>query len=128
MQIFDVFSRIQCSIGCALERSTMQEIALTSVLEARTALAGQVLTTPVLPIGQRATPAGNPIYAKAESLQPSGSFKIRGALYCIARLTPEQRTAGVIAYSTGNHAQAVALAAAKAHIPATIVMSPDAPP
>lgn len=66
-------------------------------------------------------------FLKAENLQPSGSFKIRGALHAIACLTDGQRAAGVIAYSTGNHAQAVALAARQQGINATIVMSPEAP-
>src|SRR5262245_53104792 len=64
---------------------------------------------------------------KPEYLQPSGSFKIRGALNCILQLTSEQKRRGVVAYSTGNHAQAVALAAKGADVPATIVMSPDVP-
>ncbi len=73
------------------------------------------------------TPGGNPIYLKAENLQPDGSFKIRGATYCLSLLTQSQRAAGVIAYSTGNHAQVVALASQQLGIPATVVMSPDAP-
>lgn len=78
------------------------------------------LTTPLIPF---ALPHANPILLKAENLQPSGSFKIRGATYCLSLLSPEQRTAGVVAYSTGNHAQAVALAAKLLGIKATIVMS-----
>lgn len=65
---------------------------------------------------------------KCEMFQPTGSFKIRGASYALGRLTDAERSAGVIAYSTGNHARAVAHAASAASIPATIVMSPDAPP
>src|SRR6266568_576807 len=67
------------------------------------------------------------VYLKAENLQPGGSFKIRGATYALSLLNEEQRSAGVIAYSTGNHAQAVALASKQLGIRATIVMSPDAP-
>jgi len=66
---------------------------------------------------------GNPIWIKAENLQPSGSFKIRGATYTLSLLSKEQKKAGVIAYSTGNHAQAVALAARSLGMKATIVMS-----
>ncbi|MBP6405667.1 MAG: pyridoxal-phosphate dependent enzyme [Proteobacteria bacterium] len=68
------------------------------------------------------------VLLKAESLMPTGSFKIRGATYRMALLTPAQRARGVVAYSTGNHAQAVARAARDAGVAATIVMSPDAPP
>ncbi|HEX7737854.1 MAG TPA: threonine/serine dehydratase [Ktedonobacteraceae bacterium] len=83
--------------------------------------------TPVLEVAGRTMPAGQPLLLKAENLQRSGSFKIRGASYCIAQLSREQRERGVIAYSTGNHAQAVALAAGQRGISATIVMSADAP-
>lgn len=67
------------------------------------------------------------VWLKCENVQPTGSFKIRGATYKISRLTASQRRAGVIAYSTGNHAQAVAKAAADAGVESTIVMSPDVP-
>ena len=67
------------------------------------------------------------ITVKPEYLQPTGSFKFRGASNYIARLTEEQKRRGVIAYSTGNHAQAVALAAKVADVRSTIVMSPDVP-
>lgn len=80
-----------------------------------------------LAVGTARTPRGNPIYLKAENLQPGGSFKIRGATYCLSLLTEGQLAAGVIAYSTGNHAQAVALASKQRGIHATIVMSPDVP-
>jgi len=58
---------------------------------------------------------------------PTGSFKIRGATYRMAKLSDEERTRGVIAYSTGNHARAVAAAARDAKVSVTIVMSPDVP-
>jgi threonine dehydratase len=67
------------------------------------------------------------IIVKPEYLQPTGSFKFRGATNCIASLTEDQKRRGVIAYSTGNHAQAVALAAKVADVRSTIVMSPDVP-
>ena len=85
------------------------------------------MLTPVVPVGNERTPAGNPIYLKAENLQPGGSFKIRGATYALSLLNEAQRASGVIAYSTGNHAQAVALASRQLSIRATVVMSPDAP-
>ena len=64
---------------------------------------------------------------KCENLQRVGAFKFRGALNALSRFTPEQRRAGVVAYSSGNHAQAVALAARILSVPATIVMPHDAP-
>lgn len=71
--------------------------------------------------------AGCELYLKAENLQHIGAFKARGALHAIGRLTDEVRARGVITYSSGNHAQAVALAARRFQIPATIAMPEDAP-
>jgi threonine dehydratase len=70
---------------------------------------------------------GANIYLKAEHMQRGGSFKARGAAYKIARLSPQQLKAGVIAASAGNHAQGVAIAAAQNHTPCTIVMPENAP-
>lgn len=70
---------------------------------------------------------GGELAVKPEYLQPGGSFKIRGAFNCILQLADEQKQRGVVAYSTGNHAQAVALAAQAVSTRATIVMSPDVP-
>lgn len=67
------------------------------------------------------------IYFKCENLQRGGSFKIRGASNLILSLTPEQAARGVVAFSSGNHAQAVAIAAKHVGAPATIVMPQDAP-
>lgn len=64
---------------------------------------------------------------KCENLQRGGSFKIRGALNFMMSLSPEERTRGVVTFSSGNHAQAVAIAAAHLKMPATIVMPTDAP-
>jgi threonine dehydratase len=104
----------------------MLDIALEQFHAAREILKGKALLTPLVPFCTNFSQA-NPIFFKAENLQPSGSFKIRGATYCLSLLSPEQRKKGVIAYSTGNHAQAVALAAQLLGIKATIVMSPDVP-
>lgn len=67
------------------------------------------------------------VYVKAEGLQPIGSFKLRGAYNKIAQLTPEQRSRGVITYSSGNHAQGVAYAARAVGAKAVIVMPSNAP-
>jgi threonine dehydratase len=68
------------------------------------------------------------VFLKAENLQRIGAFKFRGAFNAISRLTPEQLRFGVAAYSSGNHAQAVALAARIAGTKAVILMPADAPP
>src|SRR6187431_2137745 len=70
---------------------------------------------------------GARVFLKCENLQRMGAFKFRGAYNTISRLGPEARRAGVIAYSSGNHAQAVALSCRLLGIPATIVMPKAAP-
>ncbi len=70
---------------------------------------------------------GVTVFAKAESLQPMGAFKIRGAWHRLSSLSQEERMRGVVAFSSGNHAQGVAWAAKKLGIAATIVMPEDAP-
>jgi threonine dehydratase len=72
-------------------------------------------------------PGAPRFFLKAESLQPMGAFKIRGAFNMIAQLSPEQLTRGVITYSSGNHGQAVAMAAQLLGAPAVIVMPTTAP-
>lgn len=102
------------------------DIDLKKFANAQALLQKKGLRSPLLALNAR-TPRGNPLLIKAECLQPSGSFKIRGATYCLSRLSDKQKAAGVIAYSTGNHAQGVALAAKLLGIKATIVMSEEAP-
>lgn len=99
----------------------MLEITLEQFEKAKQIIRHSVLYSPLIPY-----PFQSNILLKADCLQPTGSFKIRGATYAISQLSPEQRKRGVIAYSTGNHAQAVALAAREQGIKATIVMSPEA--
>jgi threonine dehydratase len=83
--------------------------------------------TPLTPSRTMSEMTGADIYLKAEHMQRGGSFKARGAAYKISRLSKEQRSAGVIAASAGNHAQGVAIAAAEHKIPCTIVMPEIAP-
>lgn len=85
------------------------------------------LKTPLVLLCDTKTAQGNTIFLKAENLHCSGSFKLRGATYALSQLSKEQKEKGVIAFSTGNHAQAVALAARNLGIKATIVMSSVAP-
>lgn len=70
---------------------------------------------------------GASVYFKCENFQRMGAFKFRGAYNALARFTPEQRRAGVIAFSSGNHAQAIALSARLLGMPSVIVMPKDAP-
>ena len=79
--------------------------------------------TPLLPLEID----GGTIWCKAECLQPIGAFKIRGGWHRLTDLTGEQRTKGVVAFSSGNHAQGVAWAARRLGMPATIIMPEDAP-
>jgi threonine dehydratase len=71
--------------------------------------------------------AGRRLLLKCESLQPGGAFKIRGAYNMVAQLTPEQRRRGVVTFSSGNHGQAMALAARELGAPAVVVMPTTAP-
>ncbi len=97
---------------------------LADVLAARDRITASIIRTPLL----RRTVVGRQVWFKAEVLQRTGSFKIRGALNFIGSLDESVRRNGVVAYSSGNHAQGVADAAAEFGVPATIVMPSDAPP
>ena len=97
-------------------------ITLTDVQAAADRIAGRVLRTPSLYSDALSRATGAHVTLKLENLQPIGSFKERGAANKLALLTPEERQAGVIAMSAGNHAQAVARHASLAGIAATIVM------
>ena len=83
--------------------------------------------TPVLTSKTLDRETGKRIYLKCENFQVGGAFKFRGACNFVFSLTPEELSRGVLAYSSGNHAQAVALAAARAGAKATVVMPSDAP-
>src|SRR6478672_6271237 len=97
------------------------------ILKARERIAGVALRTPVITSRQFNARIGCEVYFKAENLQRAGAFKFRGAYNKISSLTDDERKAGVLAYSSGNHAQATALAASLFGIPAVIVMPEDAP-
>jgi threonine dehydratase len=90
-------------------------------------LAGEALRTPLLPAPTLDRKLGGRLLIKAESLQRTGSFKFRGAYNALAQMDTAARRAGVVAYSSGNHAQGVAAAAAALRMPAVIVMPADAP-
>lgn len=98
-------------------------ISLADIHVARERLAGVAVRTSLIPLEHN----GSTLYLKPENLQPIGAFKIRGAYNKIASLTPEERARGVIAYSSGNHAQGVAYAARALNSKAVIVMPRVAP-
>lgn len=90
-------------------------------------IAGRVVRTPTLRCPALDELAGANLWFKCENLQRIGAFKARGAMHAVGRLTEEERGRGVITFSSGNHAQAVALAAKAYGVPATIAMPTDAP-
>ena len=100
---------------------------LTEIEAARRGLAGIARVTPVYGSETVSQLTGRKVALKAENLQRTGSFKVRGAVTRIAALSEQQRAAGVVAASAGNHGQAVAWAARKAGIPAAIFVPQDAP-
>lgn len=102
-------------------------IAFEDVVAAGGRLEGVVNRTPVFTSRTLNKRAGCEVFLKAESFQRTGAFKFRGAYNAISQLDPETRAGGVVAYSSGNHAQGVALAAKLHGIPAVILMHSDAP-
>jgi threonine dehydratase len=100
---------------------------LPEIEQARERLGGVARVTPVFPSETLSRLAGRPVRLKAENLQRTGSFKIRGAYTKLASLEPERRAAGVVAASAGNHGQAVAWAARQLGAPARIFMPQDSP-
>ena len=90
-------------------------------------LAGFAVRTPVLTSAELDDRVGGRVLLKCETLQRTGSFKFRGAYNAVASLSAEERRHGIVACSSGNHAQGVAAAAGLLHLPATIVMPADAP-
>ena len=98
-------------------------VSLGAIRSAAEILRGIAIRSPLVGFG----PIADRRFLKAESLQPIGAFKLRGAYVAIASLPPDVRARGVITYSSGNHAQGVARAARLMGIPAVVVMPSDAP-
>jgi threonine dehydratase len=98
------------------------------VVQAASRIAGVANRTPVLTSRTVDEAFGAQVFFKCENMQRMGAFKFRGAYNALMKFSPEQRRAGVVAFSSGNHAQAIALSAKLLGIPATIVMPQDAPP
>jgi threonine dehydratase len=104
-----------------------EAVSPRDVEDAARLIAGKVRETPVLPAGELSRRVGATVVLKAENLQLTGSFKARGATNMIGRLPQEALSAGVVAASAGNHAQAVACAARDAGARAVLVMPEEAP-
>src|SRR5947209_8655121 len=102
-------------------------VKLADIQAARELLKNIITPTPMINDARLSREVGANAFLKAENLQKSGSFKIRGAYNKISRLSDEEKKRGVIAASAGNHAQGVALAAALNNIKATIVLPVTAP-
>jgi threonine dehydratase len=103
--------------------SAIPEVTRDDVVAAAARIAEQVVRTPLI---EADLPAGR-VLLKAECLQTGGAFKLRGATNRLLQLDDGERAAGVVAFSSGNHAQGVAIAARRLGIPAAIVMPSDAP-
>jgi threonine dehydratase len=114
----------RCATVCRKDRVINQlTVTREDVVEAGERIAGLVARTPLL----ASEVAGTPIWLKCECLQTGGAFKLRGATNRLLQLTPKQRERGVVAFSSGNHARGVAIAAKRLGVRAVIVMPSDAP-
>jgi threonine dehydratase len=113
------------SSAAATDAPTLPDIAW--VQNAARQIAGKAVVTPLLESSLLNERLGFRLLVKAEPLQRTGSFKFRGAYNRISRLSPDEKRRGVVAYSSGNHAQGVAHAAQLLGVPAVIVMPSDAP-
>jgi threo-3-hydroxy-L-aspartate ammonia-lyase len=105
----------------------MSTLTLEHVKEAARRLDGRVHRTPVITSRSLDAATGHAVFLKCENLQRAGAFKIRGALNKLLSLGPAERSRGVVAFSSGNHAQGVALAARLTGTTALILMPTDAP-
>src|ERR1700728_712669 len=103
-------------------------VSLKDIKDAAVRIGGHIVTTPLLESPLLQKELGFRLLIKAENVQYTGSFKVRGAFNQVAQLMDEEKKKGVIAISSGNHAQAVAYAASVFGVKATIVMPQDAPP
>jgi threonine dehydratase len=103
------------------------DLTIAHVRAAAASIAGKIWPTPVIRCPALDALAGRELFLKAENLQRVGAFKARGALYAVSRLDPDARARGIVTYSSGNHAQAVAFAAREFGVPAWISMPVDAP-
>lgn len=103
------------------------EITFDQIKQAQKRLAGHAHRTPVVTSRTLDSQLGGEVFFKCENLQRIGAFKYRGAYNAMSRLTDPERRAGVLTFSSGNHAQAVALVGRQLNIPTTVVMPENAP-
>jgi threonine dehydratase len=101
---------------------------LAEIFKARRRIAGTAIQTPLIRSDELSEVAATDVLLKLETVQPTGSFKIRGAANAVAQLSPQARAKGVVCCSTGNHGRAVAFAARRFGIQATICVSELVPP
>src|SRR2546422_3518801 len=106
---------------------TAHAVSYADVAAAAERLAGHAHRTPVMTSRTVDERTGAQVFFKCENFQRMGAFKFRGAYNAMSRLAPDERKRGVLAYSSGNHAQAVAVAGEMLGIRVTIVMPADAP-
>ncbi len=111
----------------ASDEVSMPPITFADIWQAQQFLKPLIEHTPMVHSTALSTLTEADIYLKFEQMQRGGSFKVRGATYKLSRLSEEQRRAGVITASAGNHAQGVAIAAAYYNVPCTIVVPENAP-
>ncbi|HDL6512202.1 TPA: threo-3-hydroxy-L-aspartate ammonia-lyase [Yersinia enterocolitica] len=102
-------------------------ICYDDIVQAHQRITGVALKTPVLTSSTANGQTGTQLFFKCENFQHMGAFKFRGAYNALVKLSPQQQAKGVIAFSSGNHAQAIALSARKLGIRAVIVMPKDSP-
>ncbi|MFJ6538407.1 threonine/serine dehydratase [Paenarthrobacter sp. NPDC091711] len=111
----------------ARSESIDADFSIDTIRSAATRLRGRIARTPLLESPQLNSAVGGRVLVKAESLQVTGSFKIRGAMNAVLSLKPSEREKGIITYSAGNHGQGVAAAAAAVGVPSVVVMPSEAP-
>jgi threonine dehydratase len=99
-------------------------VTLEQIRQARERIKALAMVTPLIDVSAA---AGRSLFLKCESMQPAGAFKIRGAYNMVAQLTDDERRRGVVTFSSGNHGQAMALAARELGAPAVVVMPTTAP-
>ena len=115
------------ALSAADGQSAKETVTIADIWKAHKLLKPRLHHTPLEPSRTLHDLTGANVYLKAENMQRSGSFKVRGASYKLSRLSEQEHRSGVVAASAGNHAQGVAIAAANDNIPCTIVMPETAP-
>ena len=121
------FRRRLTSVRWKERMTDMESPTAEEIRQAAARIRGSIRRTPVMTSRSLDERAGRACFVKCENLQTTGSFKIRGATNFALSLSGEERAPGLVAFSSGNHGQAVAMAARRLGVPATIVMPADAP-